>query len=125
MCVNKRKVIQLIDWLIPEGETERKREREGESEEAAVDEYGKQLKLTMKMLKGKTLRATAEIRQYLHIHKHSISIIHTHDTHTYSQQPHIHVRRGDAGKMLIKPTGNGAKAAANQVGGQQRSTHIT
>lgn len=103
------------------------REGEGESEEAAVDEYGKQLKLTMKMLKGKTLRATAEIRQYLHIHKHSISIIHTHDTHTHTASSHtyIHVRRGDAGKMLIKPTGNGAKAAANQVGGQQRSTHIT
>lgn len=95
MCVNKRKVIQLIDWLIPEGETERKGERlregEGESEEAAVDEYGKQLKLTMKMLKGKTPRATAEIRQYLHIHKHSISIIHTHDTHTHTASSHTYM----------------------------------
>lgn len=91
MCVNKRKVIQLIDWLIPEGETERMRYGEGESEEAAVDEYGKQLKLTMKMLKGKTPRATAEIRQYLHIHKHSISIIHTHDTHTYTASSHTYM----------------------------------
>lgn len=90
MCVNKRKVIQLIDWLILEGETKRKREGEGDSEEAAVDEYGKQLKLTMKMLKGKTPRATAEIRQYLHIHKHSISIIHTHDTHTHTYTASSH-----------------------------------
>lgn len=39
--------------------------------------YGKQLKLTMKMLKAKLPEVNADIRLYLHIHKHSFIHINT------------------------------------------------
>lgn len=89
MCVNKRKVIQLIDWLIPEGETERKRERECERERGRVR---KQLLMNMenswswpwKCLKAKRpepLQKYANICIFIS----TVSVSFTHMTHTHIQ----------------------------------------
>lgn len=125
MYVNKRKVIQLIYWLIPRGTaTDRQRERERWRERGSSCCMNMENSWSWPWKCSKPKRPE-QLQKYANICIFISTVSSTHMRHTHkrahTQPPHIHLRRDDAGKMLIKPTGNGAKAAANQVGGQQRS----